>query len=52
MKLPTFPQEPAGLTMGIVRPFPPILMNSPLQTMIDSRIIIVKNSFNTIPIGG
>jgi hypothetical protein len=38
------PLGASGLTMGIVRSFPPISMNSPLQTTNDdsySRIIIV-----------
>jgi hypothetical protein len=29
-----FPPGAAGFTMAIVRQFPPILMNSPMQTMI------------------
>jgi hypothetical protein len=43
----------SGLIMGIVRPFPLMSMNSPLQNDDSySIIVIVKNSCNTIPIGG
>ena len=36
-----FPAGAAGFTMAIVRQFPPISMNSPLQTTIVIKIIIV-----------